>query len=160
MELSARNEVMAEISTHFSASEFSFTAGDARSISGEEEAAFGWVTVNYLQDTLSESKTSTGALDLGGASTQITFEPLSASILASVYPLNLGAGMQHNLYAHSYLYYGNNEAAALVFNSILEDTLGGTVPNPCFATDYTADFNDTTVSTAVKPSRAVTFEGV
>jgi Golgi nucleoside diphosphatase len=154
MEREKRDGLMEEISTHFAASEFSFTKGSARSISGEEEAAFGWVTVNYLLNTLSSSDTSTGALDLGGASTQVTFEPQSDSILASAFPLNLAKGMQHNLYAHSYLYYGNNEAAALVYNDVLaEEPTGETVQNPCFATGYSRYYNASSVMTALKPSR-------
>ena len=44
----------------------------ARIISGEEEGAYGWITVNYLLNTLDSTDsndTTFGALDLGGKST-------------------------------------------------------------------------------------------
>jgi len=49
---------------------------------GEEEAAFGWMTVNYALGKLQgDPEATVGALDMGGASTQITFVP-SGDVLA------------------------------------------------------------------------------
>ncbi|KAF9218087.1 hypothetical protein BS17DRAFT_770923, partial [Gyrodon lividus] len=48
-------------------------------ITGEEEGLFGWIAVNYLMDGFNGrnkgEKTTYGFLDMGGASTQIAFEP-------------------------------------------------------------------------------------
>ncbi|KAI3365148.1 hypothetical protein L3Q82_010246 [Scortum barcoo] len=52
---------------------FPFSFQGARILFGQEEGAFGWVTVNYLDDRLTQGLETTGALDLGGASTQISF---------------------------------------------------------------------------------------
>ncbi|TIA90846.1 hypothetical protein E3P99_01391 [Wallemia hederae] len=51
-----------------------------RVITGEEEGFFGWLSVNYLMDGFVNKRKSThqhtwGFLDMGGASTQIAFEP-------------------------------------------------------------------------------------
>ena len=46
---------------------------DARILSGEEEGVDGWVTANYLDGGLvGDEKDMIGALDWGGASSQIT----------------------------------------------------------------------------------------
>jgi apyrase len=66
-------------------------------ISGEEEGTFGWVAVNYLQNTLSaDPSTTIGALDMGGASTQITFAPQD-EVLSSYFPVHLN-GNYYPLY--------------------------------------------------------------
>lgn len=84
-----------------------------RVISGEEEGVFGWLTVNYLKNTFAglDSHKTVGALDLGGASTQITFQPPSSQpILQGLFPFRLTEELQTNLYTHSYLYLGLTEA--------------------------------------------------
>eukprot|EP00854_Cymbomonas_tetramitiformis_P013010 gene13010-15372_t len=80
---------------------------------GEEEGVFGWLTVNYLKNTFSGISTysTVGALDLGGASTQITFQPPSSQpILQGLFPLRITEDLHANLYTHSYLYLGLTEA--------------------------------------------------
>ncbi|MEI4878558.1 hypothetical protein, partial [Klebsiella pneumoniae] len=66
----------------------------AKIITGQEEGAYGWITINYLlgrftqeQSWLnfisdSQKQATFGALDLGGASTQITFVPLNSTLEA------------------------------------------------------------------------------
>ncbi|KAG8523568.1 Ectonucleoside triphosphate diphosphohydrolase 1, partial [Galemys pyrenaicus] len=69
-----------------SLSKYPFDFQGAKIISGKEEGAFGWITVNYLLGKFTEKsnwintnlkeknlEATYGALDLGGASTQITF---------------------------------------------------------------------------------------
>ena len=50
---------------------------------GEDEGMYAWITANYLLGTIKASMppdTPTyAALDLGGASTQIAFDPVFAS---------------------------------------------------------------------------------
>ena len=57
-----------------------------------------------------EPKMTIGAMDLGGASTQITFVPEDPSLLppSSSYFLRL-YGTDYHVYSHSYLCYGINE---------------------------------------------------
>ncbi|MEE6528422.1 hypothetical protein FKM82_030705 [Ascaphus truei] len=51
-------------------------------MNGTDEGILAWVTVNFLTGRLYEgSQHSVGTLDLGGASTQITFLPLSKATL-------------------------------------------------------------------------------
>ena len=54
---------------------------------------------------------SLGALDLGGASTQITFIPQEPASIPALYSEQLDLyGSQYSVYTHSYLCYGVTEA--------------------------------------------------
>lgn len=119
---------------------FPFSYQGSRTLSGQEEGAFGWVTVNYLDERLKQvscqmqlgeherifphlltmsvflqGSETTGALDLGGASTQISFisdrfdgsESPNNSIMFRLY------GNDYKLYTHSFLCYGKDQALRL-----------------------------------------------
>jgi golgi apyrase len=91
-----------------------------RIISGEEEGLFGWIAVNYLMDGFSASdnlSTTYGFLDMGGASTQIAFEPNEEerrkhdSGLAEVRLRRLnGEEIKHQVFVTTWLGYGTNQA--------------------------------------------------
>ena len=86
----------------------------ARVISGQDEGIFGWLTVNYLMGHLSHGGPSptVGALDLGGASTQITFQPLE---IPDRHGRRLRLGdAEYVLYSHSYLGLGQDRARIAV----------------------------------------------
>ncbi|KXN91475.1 Golgi apyrase [Leucoagaricus sp. SymC.cos] len=102
-----------------------------RIITGEEEGLFGWIAVNYLMDGFqSKSKgkgkekevtyprTTYGFLDMGGASTQIAFEP-SAEHEKDVKGKGLvdvrlrllsGEEIHHRVFVTTWLGYGTNQA--------------------------------------------------
>ncbi|KAF9439642.1 nucleoside phosphatase GDA1/CD39, partial [Macrolepiota fuliginosa MF-IS2] len=78
---------------------------------GRDESVYAWITANYLLNTICANTprdTPTYAvLDLGGASTQIVFEPVFTSDARleegeHKYDLVFG-GKKHILYQHSYL---------------------------------------------------------
>jgi len=103
---------------------FRFAPQDARVISGEEEGTYGWSTVNWYLGTLlgktgaggtgTATPTLTyGALDLGGASTQITFFRPLQDVLANMFRVQIGDRRHWNLYTHSFLHYGRNTALAM-----------------------------------------------
>ncbi|NXN80127.1 ENTP8 diphosphohydrolase, partial [Bombycilla garrulus] len=116
---SATEQVLAEVAKTMQ--EYPVAFKGARILTGEEEGAYGWITINYLLDSFTkyspkahtwlrpEAANIFGALDLGGASTQITFMP-EGSVLsqneASEFTLY---GYSYNIYTHSYLCYGQNE---------------------------------------------------
>ncbi|KFO10207.1 Ectonucleoside triphosphate diphosphohydrolase 8, partial [Balearica regulorum gibbericeps] len=93
----------------------------ARILTGEEEGAYGWITINYLLDSFMKysPKTHTwvhpeaanifGALDLGGASTQISFMPEGSVTNWNEASEFMLYGFNYNIYTHSYLCYGQNE---------------------------------------------------
>jgi apyrase len=117
-----RTEVLSAIREMFEA--LPFGQSSARVISGSEEGVYGWIAVNYILGHLEHGGPfpTVGALDLGGASTQITFVPLD-------YPrshgqaVTIGANTYH-LYTYSYLGLGQDEARS---------TVGSTA---CFIRDF------------------------
>ena len=141
--------ILSSIQTTVQAAGFMYNPEWIRVLSGEEEGTFGWVAANSLLGTLTNSSTETvGALDLGGASTQVTFHP-DESILAGFFDLNI-ASSQHRLYTHSYLYYGADQARLRLFADLIAAAAaaagsanGAAVVNPCFPTGYTAAADST-----------------
>ena len=82
-----------------------------------------------------------GALDLGGASAQITFIP-ERDVLQNVFNLRV-RNTNIRLYTHSFLHYGRNEAdnrvSADIISNYLENDVGSTsdIVHPCYPTGYT-----------------------
>ncbi|CAH1245902.1 ENTPD3 [Branchiostoma lanceolatum] len=136
-------QIMTSVKTTLRHYPFQFEPVQARIISGMEEGSFSWVTVNYLvgnfeNNVQSLSPTTYGALDMGGASTQITFVPpsdvtipLEDATLLRVY------GVDYHVYAHSFLCYGRVEAERRFFaNLVVEGNYTSEVENPCAPSGY------------------------
>ena len=90
-----------------------------RIISGEEEGLFGWISVNYLMDGFGSSnsnRSTYGFLDMGGASTQIAFEPnpeeqgKTQSLMDVQLRLMSGEEISHKIFVTTWLGYGTNQA--------------------------------------------------
>lgn len=94
-----------------------------RIISGEEEGLYGWIAVNYLMDGFdshehaSTSSSTYGFLDMGGASTQIAFEPSeserikhSDNLLEVKLRLLSGKEVRHPVFVTTWLGFGTNQA--------------------------------------------------
>lgn len=96
-----------------------------RVISGEEEAVYGWTGVNFLLGHLMERSEGAGeadpssddtaiqtygALDMGGASAQISFYEPDGDVMSGLFKLQIGQGKHWNVYAHSHLMFGHNAA--------------------------------------------------
>ncbi|GAA5911542.1 hypothetical protein JCM6882_000533 [Rhodosporidiobolus microsporus] len=99
-----------------------------RIISGEEEGLYGWIAVNYLMDgfdkhehaALGEKKkhsSTYGFLDMGGASTQIAFEPSDTeqvkhadNLLEVKLRLLSGKDVRHPVFVTTWLGFGTNQA--------------------------------------------------
>lgn len=89
---------------------FHFLPDYARVISGEEEGIYGWLSVNNALNTIFSSAHETfGAIDLGGASTQLTFFPIDTSILEDFNGIHLDNTLIR-LYSHSFIGYGWKDA--------------------------------------------------
>ncbi|XP_042363620.1 ectonucleoside triphosphate diphosphohydrolase 1 isoform X2 [Plectropomus leopardus] len=137
---SASDKVFQAVGDALQKSPFSYEG--ARILSGQEEGAFGWVTVNYLDDRLKQGLETTGALDLGGASTQISF--VSDNYDGSESPRNSVTfrlyGNDYNLYTHSFLCYGKDQALRMM---LAHQTQAGpaAVLDPCFHPGFTETRN-------------------
>jgi Golgi nucleoside diphosphatase len=117
-----------------------------RILSGEEEAIYDWASVNFVTGHLLQQSqglgtvivdpyTTHGALDLGGGSTQIAFVP-AGEIMANLFKLQIGQGKHWNVYAHSFLGYGLNEARKRFQAKLLAAPpvqQHNTFSNPCLA---------------------------
>ncbi|XP_029508598.1 ectonucleoside triphosphate diphosphohydrolase 2-like [Oncorhynchus nerka] len=126
---------------------YPFNYQGAAILSGQEEGAYGWVTVNYLLENfikygfvgrwLSPGRQTVGALDFGGASTQITFvtkdevEDESDRMKLRLY------GHDYSLYTHSFLCYGRDQVLKrLLAHLVTTQGHTGTVDHPCFPAGY------------------------
>ena len=105
-------------------------------ISGEDEGALGWLSINYLMGRLkgmpNESKGTVGGVEMGGASSQVTFLSPDRNAVKA-YKLRV-AGETYPLYTHSYLGYGQEEARKKV-----NEGLRGAEVDPCMPRGYTKE---------------------
>ena len=97
----------------------------AQIINGEEEGMLGWITANYLRNSFATAKTSQngskpllGALDWGGASSQITFITNSSNASRNVRLF----GKEHKLYTASHICYGQAEALKRYFVQLIYES--------------------------------------
>lgn len=104
-----------------------------RIITGEEEGLFGWIAVNYLMDGFKgsdEERTTYGFLDMGGASTQIAFEPSkeerekSHGLMDVRLRLLGGKEIQHQVFVTTWLGYGTNQARERYVGQTINDYEG------------------------------------
>uniref|UniRef100_A0A8C6K5W2 Uncharacterized protein n=1 Tax=Melopsittacus undulatus TaxID=13146 RepID=A0A8C6K5W2_MELUD len=144
---SAAEQVLAEVAKTMQ--EYPVAFKGARILTGEEEAAYGWITVNYLLDSFTkyspkahmwvrpEAANIFGALDLGGASTQISFMPEGSVVNWKEGSKFTLYGYDYSIYTHSYLCYGQNEMLKrLAKELIAESSPSARVHHPCYPTDY------------------------
>lgn len=139
---------------------FAFVDEQARVLSGEEEAIYDWTGVNFLLgDLLTQSEgagtvikpqKTHGALDLGGGSTQISFYQPSEDIMSNLFKLQIGQAKHWNVYAHSFLFYGMNEAihrfqARLSAPKTAHQRLVEGIYNPCLPRGTTTGIQRTNI---------------
>ncbi|XP_004848849.1 ectonucleoside triphosphate diphosphohydrolase 2 isoform X1 [Heterocephalus glaber] len=122
--------------------QYPFDFRGARILSGQDEGVFGWVTANYLLENFIKygwvgrwfrpRKGTLGAMDLGGASTQITFETTQpAEDPANEVHLRL-YGQRYRVYTHSFLCYGRDQ----VLQRMLASALQTHRSHPCWPRGY------------------------
>ena len=122
---------------------------------GKDEGVYAWITANYMLNAIrgadspahtssSSSSSSWAVLDLGGASTQIVFEPSfskpDSSLTDGEHKYDLVfSGRKYVLYQHSYLGYGLMHARKSVHRlvefmaSLRSGGSGDVIGNPCLA---------------------------
>ncbi len=88
---------------------YNFSKVILKTINGEQEGIFQWLSVNYATHTLLSPEKSFGVLDLGGTSTQIAFLQQQAIDTKKTIEISL-AHQQINLFSHSFLGLGINIA--------------------------------------------------
>ncbi|NWZ97423.1 ENTP8 diphosphohydrolase, partial [Nesospiza acunhae] len=143
---SATKQVLAEVAKTMQ--EYPVAFKGARILTGEEEGAYGWITINYLLDSFTkyspkahtwlhpEAANIFGALDLGGASTQITFMP-KGSVLSQNEASELTLyGYSYKIYTHSYLCYGQDEMLKRLAKELIVSFPSTRVQHPCYPEGY------------------------
>ncbi|XP_028271043.1 ectonucleoside triphosphate diphosphohydrolase 2-like [Parambassis ranga] len=126
---------------------YPFKFKEAVILSGQAEGAHGWVTVNYLLENfvkygfvgrwLNPGRETIGALDLGGASTQITFET-SEKIenKSNLMELKL-YGQNYRLYTQSFLCYGQDQfLRRLMAYLIKTQGIKPQLSHPCYPPNF------------------------
>uniref|UniRef100_A0A8C7X2F0 Ectonucleoside triphosphate diphosphohydrolase 2b n=1 Tax=Oryzias sinensis TaxID=183150 RepID=A0A8C7X2F0_9TELE len=119
------DQILKEVGDKIKSYPFKFEG--AAILSGQEEGAYGWVTVNYLLENF--IKPQWEPLTSGGASTQITFATQErVEGKQNMMEMRL-YGQNYSLYTHSFLCYGINQ----VYNRMLGYVQS--VTNPCYPPD-------------------------
>ncbi|KAF9573351.1 Guanosine-diphosphatase [Mortierella alpina] len=122
---------------------------------GADEGVYAWVTVNYLLERFNslKKKPTVAILDLGGASTQVVFEPKvvdghSVAQGEHRYPMNFN-GNEYILYQHSHLGYGLMMARSQINNYLVENPMksvhkarmdSSEYPHPCLPVGMQQNF--------------------
>lgn len=116
-----------------------------RIITGEEEGLFGWIAVNYLMDGFNgagNERTTYGFLDMGGASTQIAFEPGEEDRKKALDLIDVrlrllgGQEIHHQVFVTTWLGYGTNQARErYVGNTINEYEAARELSHPAVLND-------------------------
>lgn len=133
--------IMSNIKSTLQSSGFLFKNEWARVLSGNEESMYGWLAVNYLKNdgTLSADSSKTfGALDLGGASTQVSMavvSSLSNAVAADDQSSVIIGNLHYSVYSKSYLHFGADQAR-LRYD---DKHASSSKVSPCYATGYTSD---------------------
>ncbi|GIY70187.1 ectonucleoside triphosphate diphosphohydrolase 3 [Caerostris extrusa] len=129
-------EILKQLNDHLNETQLSVRAIEI--ITGEDEGIYGWITANYLQQTLEIPQkfdpwepTTYGALDMGGASMQISYAlPGEKHGESETKGLTL-YGQVHNVFSHSNLCFGRDEAERRYRYLLLKDTKATTIDDPC-----------------------------
>ncbi|XP_044029540.1 ectonucleoside triphosphate diphosphohydrolase 2 [Siniperca chuatsi] len=138
-------QILQEVGNKIQSYPFSYQG--AAILSGQEEGAYGWVTVNYLLENfikygfvgrwLSPGRPTVGALDFGGASTQITFATQAeVEDEHDMKKLHL-YGQEYSLYTHSFLCFGQDQVLKRLLAHIVKSQgYSGSVTHPCYPADH------------------------
>ncbi|XP_072489211.1 ectonucleoside triphosphate diphosphohydrolase 8 [Notamacropus eugenii] len=143
----------------------------AQILTGSDEGSFGWITINYILETLVKYTFSgewiqppmaemVGALDLGGASAQISFLPLGPIADPSTKVTFRLYGHNYSVYSHSYLCYGQNQMQKRLLAHLVQTSPSEVVRNPCYHGGYEetlslADLYNTPCVQNSQPSQSV-----
>ncbi|XP_063140554.1 ectonucleoside triphosphate diphosphohydrolase 8 isoform X4 [Rattus norvegicus] len=143
---SQAQDILAAVSQTLSRAPVDFWG--ARILAGQDEGAFGWITVNYVlgmllkyssgQWILPEDGTLVGALDLGGASTQISFVPQGPILDQSTQVTFRLYGANYSVYTHSYLCFGRDQILRRLLAELVQSSQVARVRHPCYHSGYQA----------------------
>ncbi|XP_069333269.1 ectonucleoside triphosphate diphosphohydrolase 8 isoform X1 [Eulemur rufifrons] len=121
----------------------------AKLLDGQDEGAFGWITINYVLGLLIKYSfsgewtrplegTLVGALDLGGASTQIAFVPGGPILDTSTQATFHLYGSNYSVYTYSYLCFGRDQMLSRLLAGLVQSQSpsASLVRHPCYHSGY------------------------
>ncbi|XP_078160236.1 putative apyrase 6 isoform X2 [Carex rostrata] len=128
-----REEILKSCRSVLRDSGFKFQDDWVSVIPGYDEGLYAWTAANYALGTLGDDpQKTTGLIELGGASSQLTF--VSDEVLPTEFMHILKLGKTtYNLYSNSFLHFGQNSAQQSL-RELLK--LGGIKSNPCMPRGY------------------------
>jgi hypothetical protein len=113
---------------------------EVKTIPGKLEGAFDWIAINGLLKNLGQPVGATvGVLDMGGASTEVTFatnQSVSPVSSEDSFTFQIG-GQNYVLYSHSYLGIGQDEAMVQYMNDPACFPVGYPLPDGDFGNGKT-----------------------
>lgn len=119
----------------------------AELLAGQDEGALGWITINYVLGLLVKYSfsgewirplegTLVGALDMGGASAQITFVPGVPVLDKSTEATFRLYGFEHRVYTHSHLCFGRDQMLLRLLAQLVQSSPAPRVRHPCYHSGY------------------------
>ncbi|KAL0737481.1 hypothetical protein Bca4012_013691 [Brassica carinata] len=147
LEVPVQEKILAVTRRVLRGSGFFFRDEWASVISGSDEGVYAWVVANFALGSLGgDPIKTTGIVELGGASAQVTF--VSSEPVPSEFSRTVSFGnVSYNLYSHSFLHFGQNAAHEKLWgslvsrdrNSAVEPTREGKHADPCAPKGYNLD---------------------
>ncbi|CAN8254973.1 unnamed protein product [Cochlearia groenlandica] len=136
LEVNVQEKILEATRRVLRSSRFKFRDEWASVISGSDEGIYGWVVANYALGSLgSDPLQTTGLVELGGASAQVTF--VSSEFVPHEFLRTISYGnVTYKIYSHSFLHLGQFFILAAA-NSTKE----AIVTDPCTPKGYIIDKN-------------------
>uniref|UniRef100_A0A8C0W1G4 Ectonucleoside triphosphate diphosphohydrolase 8 n=1 Tax=Castor canadensis TaxID=51338 RepID=A0A8C0W1G4_CASCN len=141
---SQARDILAAVSRVLGQSTLDFWGAEI--LAGKDEGAFAWVTINYILGMLIKYSsgewiqpaegTLVGALDMGGASTQISFVPGVPILDQSTQVTFRLYGANYSVYTHSYLCYGRDQVLNRLLVGLVQVSPQALVHHPCYHSGY------------------------
>nr|XP_056707214.1 nucleoside diphosphate phosphatase ENTPD5 isoform X2 [Euleptes europaea] len=138
--------LLSEVRGVFEESPFLVPTDSVSIMDGTYEGILAWITVNFLTGQLYGQKQQTvGTLDLGGASTQITFLPQLEDTLEQT-PVDFLSSFEmfnstYKLYTHSYLGFGLKAARLATLGALEMEADGQTFRSSCLPKQLEAEWH-------------------
>ncbi|CAF1074376.1 unnamed protein product [Adineta ricciae] len=155
--LNATRAYFGTLGVLFGAPEF-----QVRIIDGSEEGLSGWITANILLHQLYDNNVplqTYGVVDMGGASTQLSF--IAPQATSEHYLMNL-FDTDYDVYSHSYLCYGQDQLRLIYQGQLVQQANGLiSIDDPCLQSGYIQNISYSSISgTACAIGRLTTPTGV
>lgn len=141
LDVSVQEQILEVTRGVLRSSGFKFQDDWASVISGFDEGMYAWVVANYAIGSLGgDPLHTTGIVELGGASAQVTF--VSSETAPPGFSRTISyEGVAYKIYSHSFLHYGQDEAQEELLESLQNSAANkdAIVNDPCTPKGYIFD---------------------